>query len=140
MAAPIAEPPHLAADLKTLCLSTITAQWRPLAEQATRQRQVSHGQEVPVFSLPFPTDADRRTRDGRISSGRRVDPATGVENARGQSRNGVTSGKRVSHPALDGAERRPQEPHASSSMSIYIRCSFGGSVFSVARGAIPDVA
>ena len=36
MAAPIAEPPHLAADLKTLCLSTITAQWRPLAEQATR--------------------------------------------------------------------------------------------------------
>ena len=39
MAAPIAEPPHLAADLKTLCLSTIAAQWRPLAEQATRQRQ-----------------------------------------------------------------------------------------------------
>ena len=39
MAAPIAEPPHLAADLKTLCLSTITAQWRPLAEQATRARQ-----------------------------------------------------------------------------------------------------
>ena len=39
MAAQIAEPPHLAADLKTLCLSTIAAQWRPLAEQATRQRQ-----------------------------------------------------------------------------------------------------
>ena len=39
MAVPIAEPPHLAADLKTLCLSTITAEWRPLAEQATRQRQ-----------------------------------------------------------------------------------------------------
>ena len=39
MAAPITEPPHLAADLKTLCLSTIAAQWRPLAEQATRQRQ-----------------------------------------------------------------------------------------------------
>ena len=39
MAAPIAEPPHLPADLKTLCLSTIAAQWRPLAEQATRQRQ-----------------------------------------------------------------------------------------------------
>ena len=33
------EPPHLAADLKTLCLSTIAAQWRLLAEQATRQRQ-----------------------------------------------------------------------------------------------------
>ena len=27
MAAPIAEPPHLATDLKTLCLSTIAAQW-----------------------------------------------------------------------------------------------------------------
>ena len=39
MAAPIAEPPHLATDLKTLCLSTIAAQWQPLAEQATRQRQ-----------------------------------------------------------------------------------------------------
>ena len=37
MAVPIAEPP-LAADLKTR-LSTITAEWRPLAEQATRQRQ-----------------------------------------------------------------------------------------------------
>ena len=33
------EPPHLAADLKTLCLSTVAAQWRPLAERATRQRQ-----------------------------------------------------------------------------------------------------
>ena len=31
--------PALAADLKTLCLSTIATQWRPLAEQATRQRQ-----------------------------------------------------------------------------------------------------
>ena len=39
MATPIAEPPHLAAGLKTLCLSTIAAQWQPLAEQATRQRQ-----------------------------------------------------------------------------------------------------
>ena len=39
MAMQFAEPPHLATDLKTLCLSTITAQWRPLAEQATRQRQ-----------------------------------------------------------------------------------------------------
>ena len=39
MAAPMAEPPHLATDLKTLCLSTIAAEWQPLAEQATRQRQ-----------------------------------------------------------------------------------------------------
>ena len=39
MATPMAEPPHLAADLKTLCLSTMAAQWRPLAEQVTRARQ-----------------------------------------------------------------------------------------------------
>ena len=39
MAAAIAEPPHLETDLKTLCLSTVATQWRPLAEQATRQRQ-----------------------------------------------------------------------------------------------------
>ena len=34
MAAAIAEPPHLETDLKTLCLSTVATQWRPLAEQA----------------------------------------------------------------------------------------------------------
>ena len=28
MAAAIAEPPHLAADLKALCLSTVAAQWQ----------------------------------------------------------------------------------------------------------------
>ena len=39
MSTAIIEPPHLAADLKTLCLSTIGAQWRLLAEQAARQRQ-----------------------------------------------------------------------------------------------------
>ena len=39
MAAVIAEPPHLAADLKALRLSTVAAQWQPLAEQAVRQRQ-----------------------------------------------------------------------------------------------------
>ena len=39
MATPMAEPPHLVANLKTLCLSTMAAQWRPLAEQATRARQ-----------------------------------------------------------------------------------------------------
>ena len=39
MAAAIAEPPHLAEDLKTLHLSTVASQWRPLAEQAARGRQ-----------------------------------------------------------------------------------------------------
>jgi DNA replication protein DnaC len=35
----IPEPPHLASDLRALQLSTIAAQWQPLAEAATRQRQ-----------------------------------------------------------------------------------------------------
>ena len=39
MVTAIAEPPHLETDLKTLCLSTVATQWRPLAEQASRQRQ-----------------------------------------------------------------------------------------------------
>ncbi len=39
MTATTIEPPHLETDLKTLCLSTIAAQWRPLAEQAAGQRQ-----------------------------------------------------------------------------------------------------
>ena len=39
MATATVEPPQLAADLKTLCLSTVATQWRPLAEQAARQHQ-----------------------------------------------------------------------------------------------------
>ena len=39
MATAIVQPPHLETDLKTLNLSTVAAQWRPLAEQAARQRQ-----------------------------------------------------------------------------------------------------
>ncbi len=39
MAAATTEPPHLAADLKALYLSTVASQWRPLAKQAVRQRQ-----------------------------------------------------------------------------------------------------
>ena len=39
MTAAVPEPPHLVTDLKTLCLATMTAEWRPLAAQATRERQ-----------------------------------------------------------------------------------------------------
>ena len=39
MAAAIAEPPHLAADLKALCLPTVATQWQPLAGQPVRQCQ-----------------------------------------------------------------------------------------------------
>ena len=35
----VPEPAHLVTDLKTLCLATMTAEWRPLAAQATRERQ-----------------------------------------------------------------------------------------------------
>ena len=60
MAAAIAEPPHLAADLKALHLSTVAAQWQPLAEQAEafgfNQRYLEDlgPQAVSVF----PTDAN----------------------------------------------------------------------------------
>ena len=39
MTVAVPEPPHLVTDLKTLCLATMTAEWRPLAAQATRERQ-----------------------------------------------------------------------------------------------------
>jgi DNA replication protein DnaC len=40
MAAPrISEPPHLATDLKTLCLATIGTHWERFAEEARRKRQ-----------------------------------------------------------------------------------------------------
>ncbi len=35
----IEEPPHLVADLKTLCLATMGSQWPRLAEEARRKRQ-----------------------------------------------------------------------------------------------------
>ena len=40
------EPSHLEMDLKTLCLSTVAAQWRPLAEQAADQRRHSTRRSV----------------------------------------------------------------------------------------------
>ena len=60
MAAAIPEPPHLAADLKTLCLSTITAQWRPLAEQAARQRQAPADYLVQLAHLEVTGRRERR--------------------------------------------------------------------------------
>ena len=88
MAAPIAKPPHLAADLKTLCLSTITAEWRPLAEQATRQRQApadylaqlahlevtgrrERAHPTPHSGCPFPDAQDARRLLVRRATGPR---------------------------------------------------------------------
>ena len=66
MAAPIAEPPHLAADLKTLCLSTITAQWRPLAEQATRARQAPADYLAQLAHLEVTGRRERRMQEARF--------------------------------------------------------------------------
>ena len=74
MATAIAEPPHLATDLKTLCLSTVAAQWRPLAEQATRQRQAPAdylAQLVHLGPEPPPRGWSRRGRPA-LGGGRRV--------------------------------------------------------------------
>ena len=37
--AKIVEPPHLLADLKTLCLTTMGSQWERFAKEARRKRQ-----------------------------------------------------------------------------------------------------
>ena len=60
MATAIAEPPHLATDLKTLCLSTVAAEWRPLAEQATRQRQAPADYLAPLAHLEVTGRRERR--------------------------------------------------------------------------------
>ena len=60
MAAAIAEPPHLAADLKALCLSTVAAQWQPLAEQAVRQRQAPADYLAQLIHLEVTARRERR--------------------------------------------------------------------------------
>ena len=60
MAAAIAEPPHLAADLKALCLSTVAAQWQPLAEQAVRQRQAPADYLAQLVHLEVTARRERR--------------------------------------------------------------------------------
>ena len=63
MATAIAEPPHLTADLKALYLSTVASQWRPLAEQAARQRQ------APADYWSCPGYAELRIAGAMQSSG-----------------------------------------------------------------------
>ena len=60
MAAAIAEPPHLAADLKALCLSTVATQWQPLAEQAVRQRQTPADYLAQLMHLEVTARRERR--------------------------------------------------------------------------------
>ena len=60
MAAAIAEPPHLAADLKALHLSTVAAQWQPLAEQAVRQRQTPADYLAQLMHLEVTARRERR--------------------------------------------------------------------------------
>ena len=60
MATAIVEPPHLETDLKTLCLSTVGAQWRPLAEQAARQRQAPADYLAQLVHLEVTQRRERR--------------------------------------------------------------------------------
>ena len=60
MANAIVEPPHLETDLKTLCLSTVAAQWRPLAEQAARQRQAPADYLAQLVHLEVTQRRERR--------------------------------------------------------------------------------
>ena len=66
MAAAIAEPPHLAADLKVLRLSTVASQWQPLAEQAVRQRQTPAGCLAQLVHLEVIARRERRIQDARF--------------------------------------------------------------------------
>ena len=63
MATAIAEPPHLAADLKVLRLSTVASQWQPLAEQAVRQRQTPADYLAQLVHLEVTARRERRIQD-----------------------------------------------------------------------------
>lgn len=54
------EPPHLAADLKTLCLPAIAAHWPRLAEEARRQRQGHAEYLADLVSLELSQRQQRR--------------------------------------------------------------------------------
>jgi DNA replication protein DnaC len=60
MPRPLPEPPHLHADLKTLCLSTVAAHWQRLAEQAHRQRQSPPDYLADLVSLEVAQRRERR--------------------------------------------------------------------------------
>ncbi len=66
MATAIAEPPHLAADTKALCLSTVASQWRPIAEQAARQRQAPADYLAQLVHLEVTGRRERRIPDARF--------------------------------------------------------------------------
>ncbi len=66
MATTIAEPPHLAADLKALRLSTVAAQWQPLAEQAVRQRQTPADYLAQLAHLEVTARRERHIQDARF--------------------------------------------------------------------------
>ena len=71
MAAAIAEkPPHLAAGLKALCLSTVAAQWQALAEQAVRQPRTPADYLAQLMHLEVTARRERRIqrriRDARF--------------------------------------------------------------------------
>ena len=66
MATAIAEPPHLAADLKVLRLSTVASQWQPPAEQTVRQRQTPANYLEQLVHLEVTARRERRIQDARF--------------------------------------------------------------------------
>jgi DNA replication protein DnaC len=58
--APIAEPPHLLADLASLKLATVASHWQRLAEEARRQRQPHAEYLADLVSLEVARRRERR--------------------------------------------------------------------------------
>ena len=60
MTVAVPEPAHLVTDLKTLCLATMATEWRPLAAQATRERQPPAEHLAQVVHLEVTGRRERR--------------------------------------------------------------------------------
>ena len=109
MSTAIIEPPHLAADLKTLCLSTIGAQWRLLAEQAARQRQAPADYLAQLVHLEVTGRRERRIQrriqDARFPMLKTLD-AFSFEAQPDLDRDAILQDRRVVHDAVDDRRGR----------------------------------
>ena len=109
MATAIAEPPHLTADLRALYLSTVASQWRPLAEQAARQRQAPADYLAQLVHLEVTGRRERRIQrriqDARFPMLKTLD-AFSFEAQPDLDRG------RAGHAARRGAAAGPSRPQA----------------------------
>ena len=67
VAAAIAEPPHLAADLRTLCPSTVAARRQPLAAPPLGQRRTPADYPAQLVHLEVTARRERRIKDPRFT-------------------------------------------------------------------------